>query len=108
LISFEYLTGYTNSEARIALRSSNNNIDNAITIILQRRQQKKEARQASAKQNEFKKFLGKDNKDLHINTETLQSLIEMGFKKEQSVLALSKCDNNISEAVRMFPQNLSL
>jgi putative Ca2+/H+ antiporter (TMEM165/GDT1 family) len=94
-----FYIGYSSSEARISLRSSNNNIDNAITHILERRQQKQTARKAYKEQQEFKKFLGKDTKDVHIKTDLLSSLIEMGFRKQLAVLALSKADNNISEAV---------
>jgi hypothetical protein len=66
---------------------------------LQRRQQKNDARKAYKEQQEFKKLLGKDEKDIHIKTDLLSSLVEMGFRKELAVLALSKADNKISEAV---------
>lgn len=111
--------GYNLTESRVALRSCNNNVQNAINYIIQRRETLKEARKKAKEEKELNRYemiilscveliliysvyrlVGINSPDDGwINPNALASLVNMGFPKELSALALKKTDNDVDLAV---------
>lgn len=95
--------GYGMTESRIALRSCNNNIEQAINFISERKKQKKEARLRNHEEEKLnrnlRKFNNGENDNSWVNPRTLNNLVEMGFDKEMAFMALKMTDNNIQDAV---------
>lgn len=93
------ISGYSNIEARIGLRSCANNIDQAINYILDRRERVKAARKKGKAERRVNNSLSKTDNTKWVNPRTLNILTEMGFEKNVCALALQKTDNNIGQAV---------
>lgn len=91
--------GFSNAEARIGLRATSNNIEQAISFIEDKRKQRKDARKIGAAQHKIKSSLFTMDNDKWINPKNLYSLVEMGFEKNLCALALKKSDNDINQAV---------
>lgn len=93
--------GYDVSEARIALRAAENNVDAAINHILERREQKATARK---KANENRKLLGKNFSHGSINPNSVKCLMEMGFDQNLAAIALEECNGDVEQAVQMIQE----
>lgn len=91
--------GYATTESRIALRACANNIDQALTYILDRREKRKQARKQGNAERKTNHLLAKTNNEKWVNPRSLHILTEMGFDKNICALALQKTDNNINHAV---------
>lgn len=96
---FFRVSGYTATEARIGLRAFSNNIDQALTYIQDRQQQRKNARKIGAAQRKVNSSVVKTKSDKWINPRNLHILTEMGFDKNVCMIALQKTDNEINRAV---------
>lgn len=94
--------GYSDKEARISLRACSNNIDEAITFILDRRQTMEEARQKAKKERRVQKELAKTTNTAFANVRSVLRLSEHGFDKNLAALALQKTDNDLEKAVSTF------
>lgn len=97
-----YVLGYSTTESRIGLRACANNIDQAITYILDRREQRKNARKKGQAERRVNKSLAKTNNSKWVNPRNLHILNEMGFDKDICALALQKTDNDINQAVGLL------
>lgn len=91
--------GYDAQEARIALRATGNEINEAISEILERRQKIDEARK-SAKENQ--KLLGKHFVLGTVNPNSVKSLMEMGFDKNLAAMALEETNGTIEDAIQLL------
>lgn len=100
-ISTKYssFAGYTDLEARIALRACSNNIDQALTFILDRRHNLRVARRRARAERRIKMSLTKTNNTAFANARSILSLSEKGFDKNLCALALQKTDNDLKQAV---------
>lgn len=101
-ICFNLKLGYTAAEARIGLRASSNNIDQAITYIIERRESRKKARKIGKAERNIKSSLAKTTNTKWVNPRNLHILHEMGFEKDISAVALQKCDNDLNQAVSYY------
>lgn len=81
------------------MRACGNNIDQAITYILDRQQQRKKARKIGKAQRKVTSSLQQTKTEKWINPRNLHILSEMGFDKDICALALKKTDNDINRAV---------
>lgn len=95
------ISGYTKTEARTGLRACANNIDEAISFVLDRRQKLDEARKLGRAERRAKNSLVKTQNSKWVNPRTLHILSEMGFDKDLCALALQKTDNDITRSVRI-------
>lgn len=104
------LLGYTATEARIGLRACSNNIEQALTYIQDRQQQRKKARKIGSAQRKVNASVVSTKSNKWINPRNLHILSEMGFDKNVCVIALQKTDNDINQAVSdvLIPQEKSL
>lgn len=102
---FVWISGYTITEARTGLRACTNNIDEAISFVLDRRQKLDKARKLGRAQRRAKKSLVKTQNSKWVNPRTLHVLSEMGFDKDLCALALQKTDNDINQSVRLHRFN---
>lgn len=91
--------GYTATEARIGLRACSNNIDQALTYIQERQQQRKKARKIGAAQRKVNSSVVTTKNKKWVNPRNLHILSEMGFDKNMCAIALQKTDNDINQAV---------
>lgn len=98
-------TGYTDVEARIGLRSSANNVDQAIGFIHDRRDRLKNARQQGRAERKAKNSLTKTTNSNWVNPRTLRTLVEMGFDNNLCALALQKTDNDTNQAVNISTES---
>lgn len=89
-------------EARIGLRACSNDIVQAISYIIERRDTRKKARKVGAQQNKTTKLLSKTTDEKWVNPRTLHILKEMGFDADLAACALKKCDNDLDQAVGFF------
>lgn len=96
---FLFFSGYTATEARIGLRACLNNIDQALTYIQERQQQRRKARKLGAAQRKVNSSVVATKSDKWVNPRNLHILSEMGFDKNVCVIALQKSDNDINQAV---------
>lgn len=94
--------GYKRAEAITGLRSSFNNVEGAVTFILERRNNLKDARNVGRKERELENFLAHSGIDGFINPRSLHSLVEMGFPKALVALALKKTENNIPQSIELL------
>ena len=94
--------GYKRSEAITGLRSSYNNVEGAVTFILERRNKLKDARRVGRKERELENFLAHSGIEGFINPRSLHSLVEMGFPKALVALALKKTENNIAQSIELL------
>lgn len=94
--------GYKRSEAITGLRGSHNNVEGAVTFILERRNELKDARKVGKKERELENFLAHSGIDGFINPRSLHSLVEMGFPKALVAFALKKTENNIPQSIELL------
>lgn len=98
-LKFISISGYSNTEARIGLRSCANNVDQAINFIHDRRERLQKARKQGKAERKVKNSLTKTTNAKWVNPRTLHTLSEMGFDQNLCALALQKTDNDINQAV---------
>lgn len=89
--------GYRLTESRIALRATQGVVENAVTYILQQREEREEARRKSRAENRLQ--IGKSKDKTWVNPRSLLTLIEMGFAKELCEVALRKTNNDVEQSV---------
>ncbi|CAO1386877.1 unnamed protein product [Diamesa serratosioi] len=94
--------GYKRAEAITGLRSSYNNVEGAVTFILERKNKLKDARHVGKKERELENFLAHSGIEGFINPRSLHSLVEMGFPKALVALALKKTENNIAQSIELL------
>lgn len=94
--------GYTPIEARIGLRACSNDINQALTYILDRRERRKKARDVGKAERRANRSLVKTTDETWVNPRNLHILGEMGFEKDLCAFALRKCENDINKAVSFF------
>lgn len=92
-------SGYTAVEARIGLRACSNDINQALSYILDRRERRNKARKLGLAERIANRSLTKTKSDVWVNPRNLHILTEMGFEKDICAHALRKCDNDINQAV---------
>ncbi|KAL0273405.1 UNVERIFIED_CONTAM: hypothetical protein PYX00_006074 [Menopon gallinae] len=103
--------GYGSTEARLALRASRGDINAAITIIENKRSEKKRNREIEAKErklNKKRKKLGKCVNNEWIDPELHSTLMSMGFSYEVSKWALARTNNNISNSIGLIHENAGI
>lgn len=94
--------GYSSTEARIALRSTVNNLERAIDFIINKRNSRDEARRKRKLEEKSLREVGAvelANDNDYVNPRDLKVLSEMGFDKVLAAAALRKTNNNLPEAV---------
>lgn len=96
--------GYETTESRIALRSCQNDVTQAIQFIIDRRSKRKTAREKSKKERASVRKAGGQTEveEKWVNPRSVHSLVEMGYPENLSAAALRKSDNNVSVAVSKY------
>lgn len=92
--------GYEPFEARLGLRSSGGNMEQAINFIHERKDKLKEARKKSKQERKVNQKLAMENNDKDwVNPRSVCTLMEMGFAREVVVEALKRSKNDVPKAV---------
>lgn len=106
--------GFNQREARLGLRASAGNIDQAVQHIMQRKEEKKEiskkVKEERRKKN-LQKSLGATANNNKVNVNSYEMLINMGFGRGASAEALRQANNDVSQALEVLekhPEFLSL
>lgn len=81
------------------MRACSNDINQALSYILDRRERRKKARELGAAERKANYSLARTKSDKWVNPRNLHILSEMGFEKDLCGHALRKCDNDINQAV---------
>lgn len=108
------LMGFTESEARLGLRTCQGDSTAAVEFITQRRQEKKERHDREEKERKRKRLerkLGKTVAGEWVNVDTYEALLEMGFPKKIAASALRQANNDVNKALQVLqdhPEMLDL
>lgn len=93
--------GYSANESILALRNTfNTTIDAAVNFIFERRTKLTNARKTGKKERKIAKELGSIGFD--VNPRSICTLVEMGFNRELSALALKKSNGVLDEAINLL------
>ncbi|XP_073230881.1 NEDD8 ultimate buster 1-like isoform X1 [Porites lutea] len=99
------LMGFTETEARLALRACHGDSTLAVDYITQRRQEKKEREDKEKKDRKRKKLereLGKTATGDWVNVDTYKALVEMGFSEVRASSALRQANNDVNNALQVL------
>lgn len=97
--------GFTENEARIALREAAGNLTDAVTRIYRKREERESARKTAKKERK----MAKKSRDNHwVNPKTLTTLTEMGYEEEAARIALRESGNDIDRALLLLTDIPSL
>lgn len=108
--------GYTATEARIGLRACHGNVEAAIGHILEKRDERRDARKKADAERRLQSesaalslsslsSSSASKTDQWVNPRNLQVLIGMGYQKELCILALKKSNNDISTAINQIEEH---
>lgn len=93
--------GFTENEARIALREATGNLSDAVTRIYKKREDKDRARKVAKKERKVAKR-GTKSTENWVNPKTLNTLTEMGYELEAARIALRESGNDIEKALLLL------
>lgn len=101
--------GYTTTEATLGLRATRGDINQAANYINESREKREEGR----KKAKAEAILEKERKKLgfcvdgkqYVDPRFLKILVNMGYSKEASRVALKNCNNIISDSVQYIQEN---
>lgn len=97
--------GYNENESILALRNTfNTTIDAAVNFILERRAKLTNARKIGSQERHIAKNLTSIGFD-DVNPKSVCSLVEMGFSRELSALALQKSKGSLNDAISLLQNN---
>lgn len=108
------LMGFSEKEARLALRTKNGNVQAAIEFIMEKRKEKEEINKKSKQawqQRVRGKKLGKTVNGSMVNVDHFDSLVSMDFPPGAAAEALRLADNSINLAIEVLntrPELMSL
>ena len=94
--------GYTVSEARLGLRATRNDVNQACLYLEQRRDEKEkriEREKEEEKLNRERKKMGKTVNGNWVNFGYLSTLQNMGYDRYQAIDALKQTNNDLSQAL---------
>jgi hypothetical protein len=104
--------GFTQREARYALRSHPQNVEAAAALILQKKEEKRLRREEDERKEEERQQqieFGKTSKGHWVDFNLLQILNQqLGFEKRLVIEALKQTDNQQDEALTLLTQNSNL
>lgn len=104
--------GYTSAEARIGLRASSGNIEQAVSHIIQNRDARREARKRSKHERALADGIRTTttsttvDDESWVNPRSLSTLIEMGYSKDLARIALRRTKNDVSNAIMQLQDNV--
>ncbi|XP_034115830.1 NEDD8 ultimate buster 1 [Drosophila albomicans] len=98
--------GFDVADARLALRSSNGNVEQAVQSIQERRQRLQATRLNSNSESEMHRRLtqlqlGNDERDW-VHPRSVCRLMELGFERQLVVEALRRTDNNLERSEELL------
>ncbi|CAH1248996.1 NUB1 [Branchiostoma lanceolatum] len=106
--------GFSGAEARLGLRACSNNVQAAVTHIMQKQEERREIKkkeQEERRQKKLAKKLGKTANGDWVKVDLYNALVNMGFPKGGAVAALQQTNNNIQQAIQVLqdqPELLTL
>lgn len=106
--------GFSEGEARLGLRACDGNVQNAVSHIIKRREEKKENAKKIKEERRRKrlaKSLGKTARGDQVNVNNYEMLLRMGYPRGASAEALKQSNNDVSlalEVLQTHPEILSL
>lgn len=100
--------GFSNTEARLALRASSNNVNIAIEQIFKKKQNLKEAKELEKQKKLARKLhenygLTLDNKP--IDTKVLNDIVQFGYTEKEAAKALIRSNNDFNLALDILQTN---
>ncbi|KAL3854064.1 hypothetical protein ACJMK2_013345 [Sinanodonta woodiana] len=103
--------GFSEREARLALRASNGDLQGAVVHIMKRREEKEDNKKKAkdvSKRNRLAKILGNTASGARVNVENYELLVSMGFPKGASAEALRQANNDVSQALEVLQNHPNL
>ena len=91
--------GFSEREARLALRATNHHPTQAVRHIIDLREKKTEIEKAEKDRSIRRKSFGKTNDGSWVNLGYLDTLIKMGYPEALAVRALRHTDNEMNSAI---------
>ena len=90
--------GYTDREARIALRANDNNVAGAVRFAQKLREDRVRTEEANAKRVRY----GKTRNGNWVNVGKVKTLLNFGYLEDLIVVALRETDNDLNDAIDMM------
>ncbi|XP_078702483.1 NEDD8 ultimate buster 1-like isoform X2 [Branchiostoma floridae x Branchiostoma belcheri] len=106
--------GFSSAEARLGLRACGNNVQAAVTHIMQKQEERREIKKKEREERRQKKLarkLGKTASGDWVKVDLYDALVNMGFPRGGAVAALQQTNNNIQQAIQVLqdqPELLTL
>ncbi|ESN92687.1 hypothetical protein HELRODRAFT_189570 [Helobdella robusta] len=103
--------GYSEQEARLALRFCKGNVSQAIEHIMTKKQERRKIEEQEKEEKYRKKMakvLGKTSSGQLVDASLYKNLTSMGFDKGATLQALKKHDNNFMLAIEFLQTNPNL
>lgn len=91
--------GFSEREARLALRATKNQTSAAVRHIIETRQKKETEEEAEKKRNSRRRKMGKTNDGSWVNLGYLDTLIKMGYPETLAAKALRHTNNEMNQAI---------
>ncbi len=101
------MMGFTKSESRRGLRLSHKNAEQAVTVIMARREQLQQQATERRRQRRQQR-LGKTASRDYVDLDMFDGLIAMGFDERLSALALRQSNNDLTRATEVLTQSPEL
>jgi hypothetical protein len=102
--------GFTNMEAKLALRATFNNVDSAVELIFQKREREKESKELEKQKSHEKKIeskYGRTTENKPIDTKVLKDLVLFGYAEKNACHALKQSNNNFNLALDILQSSPS-
>nr|CAB3264474.1 NEDD8 ultimate buster 1-like [Phallusia mammillata] len=104
--------GFSNVEARMALRACNGNVAAATQYVFKKREENEEiakAEKEKSRKRDLARKLGKCANGNEINVDLYERMVlQFGFDKDLSSEALKQCNNDINSAIQMMNDSSEL
>uniref|UniRef100_T1IP99 UBA domain-containing protein n=1 Tax=Strigamia maritima TaxID=126957 RepID=T1IP99_STRMM len=100
--------GFKATEARLALRHARGDVERAVTLIIQKREERAERRKKEAEQRRNKmlaKMLGNTVNNEILDVDMYNSLISMGYSAIAAREGLKQANNNLNMAIELLHNN---
>ena len=101
-------SGFTAREARLALRSQNNNVSAAIRHAQQTKEAKEKTEKEELERKRKRRKFGKTAEGNWVNLGFLNTMVKMGYEESLAASALRHCENDVNAAIQTINEHPEL
>eukprot|EP00094_Tigriopus_californicus_P006775 TCALIF_06526-PA protein Name:"Similar to NUB1 NEDD8 ultimate buster 1 (Homo sapiens)" AED:0.17 eAED:0.17 QI:0/0.66/0.57/0.85/0.83/0.71/7/149/781 len=97
--------GYSEKEARLALRATKGNLAEAVTLAQNQREERRRVKEEEVERKRKRQKFGKTQDGRFVNIGFVQTMVNMGIGEDFAVEALRQTNNSIEEAIAAVQDN---